>query len=96
MTLEELKAQRRELDEKIKELENGGCIAGGAKLDHHTYPRGTEWYIAVRSHVDEELGASRWRAIITCKEKKDVIKHINTVINDLIALKGKLLKEMED
>ncbi len=93
MTLEELKAQRKKLDEQIRELEKGSWIVGNAKLDHHSYPRGIEWFIAIKSHVGKDLGESRWRAIITCKTKEEAINSIDDVVNDLNALKDKLNKE---
>ena len=93
MTIEALKAQRKKIDKQIRELEKGSWTAGNARLDHHSYPRGIEWYVAVKSQVGRDLGDSRWRAIITCKTKEEAISHIDDVINDLNALKAKLKEE---
>lgn len=90
MTLEELKAQRRAIDQQIRQMEKAEYTYGCAKLDILHFVRGDEWRVSVKSLQPDGLNQSRYRGIINCKDKEDAISNIDTVINDLIGLKEKL------
>lgn len=92
-TLEELLEQKKQIEQQIRIMRNKELIYGGAKLGTHHYPRGDEWYIAIKSVVGRNLGDSRWRAIITCKTREEAIKNIDEVLRDLNGLKEILSKE---
>ena len=87
--LENLKNQKRELERRIKELENNTVIYGCAKLDMEHYPTQLpdRHYIAIM--VDESyLGGNRnrWRTVANGKTRDDAINQIPTIINDLQSL----------
>ena len=94
-TLEELLEQKKQIEQQIKILKNQECMYGNAKLGMNHYPRGDEYYIAVKTVVDEDLSQSRWRAIITMKTKEEAIKSIDSILHDLERLKDVLTKEAD-
>ena len=89
--LDELKEQRRLINEQIKMLECDSMVYGCAKLDTHRYPRGQEWYVAIKTLQPDHLAQSRWMPILTTKDRQKAVDTIDTVLTDLQELKNKLL-----
>ena len=90
--LEEYKQKRRELDMKIKELENGKFIrCGNARYEHREYSTGKiEEIIAVnrpKNHCPEW-----WGQVIKAKTKEELMEKLKATIADL----QQLLERMEE
>lgn len=91
--LEELKKQKREIEQKIKELECTAVVCGCAKLDKEHYPtaRPDEWAIYIKRILGEELERQfGWYSIIRSQDKEWCINQIQIVVNDLQGLLEKL------
>ena len=92
--LEELKQKRRELDAKIKELENGNFIrCGNARYEHREYSTGKiDEIIAVNR--PRELRGQRysewWGQVISASTKGELVERLRGTINDLQQLLEKL------
>lgn len=86
--LEKLKQQKKEIEQKIKELMNPVMFTGKAKIDIHRYSRGDEWYIAVKTRNQNSNPV--WRGIISNCDRQACIDQIDEVIADLTELKEKL------
>lgn len=95
-TLEELKKQRRELDAKIKEIENPNYIrCGDVRYEHRVYPTGK---------VDEIIAVNRprklrsknysewWGNTISAQTKEELVERLRGIIKDM----QKLLEKMEE
>ena len=93
--LEELKQKRRELDAKIKELENGRILrCGDARYEHRVYGSGrVDEIIAVNR--PRELRGHRysewWGQVISAKTKEELVAKLRATIADL----QQLLERME-
>ena len=91
--LEELKKQKREIEQKIKELECTAVVCGCAKLDKEHYPtvKPDEWAIYIKRILDKELKRQPgWYSIIRSQDKEWCINQIQIVVNDLQGLLEKL------
>lgn len=94
--LEEYKQKRREIDMKIKELENGNFIrCGNARYEHREYSTGRiDEIIAVNR--PRELRSKRysewWGQVISAKTKEELIAKLRETIADL----QQLLERMEE
>ena len=94
--LEEYKQKRRELDAKIKELENGRILrCGDARYEHRVYSSGrVDEIIAVNR--PRELRGHRysewWGQVICAKTKEDLVVMLRSTIADL----QQLLERMEE
>ena len=83
--LEELKQKRRELDAKIKELENGRILrCGDARYEHRAVNRPRE----LRGHRYSEW----WGQVISAKTKEELVAKLRATIADL----QQLLERMEE
>ena len=93
--LDELKAQRREINERIRQLESNMNLTGCVKFDKQIYPcRPDEWFIAVKPIQNEEkIGRRIYRSVIRSTDRQEVIDSIDILVNDLIELKKKLKGE---
>ena len=93
--LEELKQQRRELDAKIKEIENGNYIrCGNVRYEHRVYPTGKiEEIIAVNRPRDlrGKMYSEWWGNTINAQTKEELIKKLRGIISDM----HQLLEKME-
>ncbi len=93
MTLEELKAKRKEIDKLIKELENPKYEVDGAKCYFQKY-RGTrtdEWVVRLEE-IDNTTNKSSYKQIISAKTKYEAIEYLRiqiTVLQNLLAELGK-------
>lgn len=86
--LQELMKQKREIEERIKQIKNATVVCGFAKVDIDHYPtsRPDEWYIAIKVPGVCEGDQTRYRSIIRGHSKEECIEKIPTIINDLQGL----------
>ena len=85
--LERLKQQKREIEERIKELSNDHISHGVVRFskEHFAGPREDEYALWIKSRSDEE--PVRWRGVL----RNRVIQSIDVLIEDLRALKCKIV-----
>jgi prefoldin subunit 5 len=90
--LEQLKAQRRELDRQIKELSHPKYEVDGARLVFKTYKtcRLDEWVVSLEEIVGVHKKSSAYKQIISAESKDDAIEYIETQIAILQALLDKV------
>lgn len=88
--LEQLKAQRRELDKKIRELEHPKYSVDGARLFLQTYTGGRpdEWVVTLEEINDTTDKPWAYKRIISAGSKAEAIEYIETQI--------KVLQELVD
>ena len=97
MTLQELKAKKKEIDNAIKVLEIGGEYATNGCLKYELKPNSDYPYqvsasssCMVRYHKKgeyiERVG-HKWFPFIRCKTRNDVLTAIDTIVRDLRLLK---------
>ena len=92
--LEQLKKERRELDAKIKEIENPNYIrCGDVRYEHRVYPTGK---------VDEIIAVNRprklrsknysewWGNTISAQTKEDLVERLRGIIKDMQILLEKM------
>lgn len=95
-TLEELKKQRRELDAKIKEIENPNYIrCGDVRYEHRVYPTGKTKEIIAVNRPRELRGkqySEWWGQMINAHTKEELLEKIRGTIKDL----RQLLEIMEE
>ena len=91
--LEELKAQRKELDKKIRELEHPKYEVDGAKcyLQKYTGSRPDEWVVRLEE-LNNTTYKSPYKQIISAKTKPEAINYLELQIVSLQNL-VELLKE---
>lgn len=81
--LEELKRQRKELDKKIKEIENGNVQIGKVRYDG----------LAVAIKVEKWRGQTRtlWQKVLFgYDERPDIKQQIDDLIDDLKKVRDKI------
>ena len=82
--LAELIQQKKEIEQKIRELKNGTSVVGQVKIDVQHYPtnKPSRYFLAVYyKPLDSEN--SKWQTIYSSNDRMDVIKVIPRVINNL-------------
>lgn len=100
--LAELKAQKREIERKIKELETGECVTiGSTKIgkEHYQTTRPDRWYLAIEkdnTRYDGEGLRKTFHSIISAKHKYEIIDAIPKLINDLTALYNEVTNHAEE
>lgn len=82
--LEELKRQRKELDAKIKELENTEIVCGKAKYDGKAVSINFTKYYSLRAE------SVQWRKALLFVNDENVKEHLLSLINDLQSLYDKI------
>ena len=96
-SLEELKRQRRELDMKIKELENGDIIrCENTRFEHRRYATGKEEYIvAVCRHRElrKKTYSEWWGQMLNEKSKEALIEKLELTISNLTQLLERMKEE---
>lgn len=97
-TIEELKQQKREIEQKIKMLQSSGAVVYEyVKLDKEYYPTSLpdEWGIYFKKKYDGVLSGrkSRWVSVIRSTDRKKCISMIDTLIKGLQELKEKIRTE---
>lgn len=96
MTLEELKAQRKALDDQIKALQNNAIMAGRTKLDMEHFPteRPDEWGVYIRRDTGDTDLREQWKCVIKDTDKEKVIGKIPELVKDLQELLNKACDEL--
>lgn len=91
--LEKLKAQRKELDKRIKALENPKYEVDGARCYFQKYrgPRPDEWVVRLEE-IDNTTNKSAYKQIVSAKTKAEAINYLELQIVSLQNL-VELLKE---
>lgn len=83
MTLEELKAQRAEINRQIKALEEKAKEHGRVKTSIHNRPaEGDIINLSIRDSYDW-MPKEKWHGICGSRNKERVKKYISELINDL-------------
>ena len=97
--LEKLLQQKKEINERIRQLKAQAIICGTAKYDTEHYPTDLpdRHFIAVNSCYNY-LGReqTRWKTIINGGSRSDLIEKIPPIINDLQTLYNTLKEEEND
>lgn len=100
--LEELKAQKRAIEQEIKELTYGQTVRyRDAKIDIINYPSSThppDWRVMVWTYIKDQEGKERkspWRSISVSSDRQDAINHIQPIIDSLTGLLERLKGEDE-
>ena len=104
-----LLAKRKEINEKIRQLQQQTVICGCAKCDIEKYPtqKPDRHYIAVKSDYNEgtsqyvngyrvDRNTQRWKTIINGASRSDLIEKIPPIINDLQSLYNTLKEDEND
>lgn len=90
--LEKLIEQRKELDRKIKELQSPVYKVDGAEMRMRY---GDSWVVTLQEINDSHITRDRtwkYKQILIADTKEDAIKHLETLINTLTALREKITK----
>ena len=98
ITLEELRAKRKEIDEQIRALVKGQPITCGcARLDKTHYPtmREDEWCVSVKKMTTDTGSRETWQSIIRGTQKDVVIGCLPGMIRDLQGLYDMLTGEKQ-
>ena len=87
--LDELLAQRKELDRKIRELKKTEIYCGNAKWNLQKLPRGDEWTVFIKKrtfnpHYD------RYYAVIQLEDKEEALHQLDLLIEDLKGLRKEI------
>ena len=100
--LEELKAQKRAIEQEIKELTYGRSVRyRDAKLDTISYsgPHLPDWRVMVWTYIKDQEGKERkspWRSISVSSDRQDAINHIQPIIDSLTGLLERLKGETDE
>ena len=96
--LQDLIKQKREIEERIKQLKNASVVCGCVKIDIDHYPtsRPDEYYIAVKVPGVMPDDQTRYRSIIRGHSKEECIEKIPQIINDLQGLYKQLTEVAEN
>ena len=96
MTLEELKAKRKELDDQIKSLQSNETTYGLVKIDKEHFPteRPDEWGLYIRCDMGNTILKGRWKCVIKDTDKEAVIGKIPGLVEDLQRLFNMACDEM--
>lgn len=86
--LDQLIAQRKELDKRIRELSNPKYEVDGARMLLKKYKTGRtdEWVVALEEIDGVHVKASAYKQIISAKSRDDAIEYVETQIAILQAL----------
>jgi hypothetical protein len=101
--LEELKEQKRKIEQEIKELTFGKTVRHkDAKLDRINYPGSyhlPDWRVMVWTYSQDYEGKDRkspWRSICVSTDRQDAIDHIQPIIDSLTGLLEDLKSQKGD
>ena len=83
--LENLIAQRRELDAKIRKLKQTGWEHNTAKLTVERNGSNETWYLKVKTLVPYATNI-RWYTIAHTRKKEDILQRIKELYGDLKAI----------
>ena len=92
--LEELKRQKREIEEQIKRIMNQTVRHGHAKLELKRYPtcKPDDWRICI-AEIRQDSETVRFWPVIWSNDRNKAIKSLDVIIDDLQGLREKLKKE---
>ena len=82
--LDELLAQKKEIDKRIAEIKNQTRHCGCAKWEHRHIPRGWEWTLSIARHSDVNNG--RYFPVIERESMSEAKEDLKEIISDLINL----------
>ena len=97
--LKMLREQKRQIDQRIKELTQKEYRYGNVKFGLQTYStsRLDEYFLSVNSLTGGEPDLPRrWRRIVTSNNKQTAIDHIDTLISDLKGLREIMKGDSDD
>lgn len=82
--LAELIQQKKEIEQKIKELKNGTSVVGQAKIDVQHYPteKPDRHFLAVY-YKPLDSGRQKWQTIYSANDRQAVINVIPQIIGNL-------------
>ena len=91
----ELLEQKKQIEERIKQLKNMEICAERSKLSHKHYSgcRVDEWTVSIQCQHLEDERVNRWFPAIYGVNKEEVIKDLEKLIADLQRLQEKMVKE---
>lgn len=94
--IEELKKQKKEIEKRIRDLENKNLISGKAKRDSMKFSthRPTEYFVAVLCEPCDG-GQARYRRIVESRNMAELPGMLEEVITDLQALLAKMKEETD-
>lgn len=88
--LEKLIAQKREIEQKIREARNRETVVGRVKVGVEHYPtnKPDRHYVAIETGYKDGnqtdcMGRRAWRSIINGTSRKEVVAGIPEIIDDL-------------
>lgn len=96
--LEQLIAQRNEIDNRIKELSNLKYEVDGARMLFKKYKttRSDEWVVTLEEIDGAQGKSSAYKQIISAKSRNDAIEYIETQIATLQLLLDKVRESMHE
>lgn len=86
--LQELIKQKREIEERIRQIKTEAIVYGCTKVGFEHFPtqRPDEWFVSVKVPGVMPNDKTRYRSIIRGHSKKECIEKIPQIINDLQGL----------
>ena len=87
--LEELKRQKRLIEEKIKQIEKQAYVCGRAKIGIEHYPtqKPDRHYLAINTkNYDERYVNWKYKSILNAYSFEDIVKEMPEIIKDLQGL----------
>lgn len=96
--IEKLRQQKKELEQRIRELSCKETTCGRAKYgtEHFTMGRPDRHYIKIRSEwTNAALRNSRWLSIFSAESKQDAVEKIPGIIRDLQELYEEMMGKTE-
>lgn len=88
--IEELMRQKKEIEQRIRELRNRDTICGKVKYEVISLPRGTEHTIAIKTDNVLTENYRRYYKVIYYENKEVMMKSLRTLIEDLQEMENKL------
>ena len=88
--IEELMRQKKEIEQKIRELRKRDTICGKVKYEVISLPRGTEHTIAIKTDNGLTDTHRKYYKVIYFENKDVMMKSLRTLIEDLQEMENKL------
>ena len=98
MTVEELKEQRKRIDNQIKTLKNGCTMEHGRTkidIDHFPSARPDEYGVYIKRNPTDTDRDERWISVIRGTHKEVVINQIPALVEDLQGLFNMLVEDIK-
>lgn len=87
--LDDLLAQKRRIDKRIRELKDLTLRNGRTRLTLQKYPRGDEWTVTIEK-VSEYANEIRKCTVIQLTDRNEVINELRGLVDDLSGLADKM------